>query len=363
MNREVSQILVALDSPGVVKKTLDLIAKAETQEEQLHYIVALRKAKSGWTIEDRKRYFSWFKNRSAGQDAGPTYPAGGNYFINASARHPAEFEKWFTDVGIKAGNGASYNNFIKKLKTELIAGLNDIERAELGAMLIETPVVAKTPLKERQFVREWKMSDFADSLNGPSRARSYDSGREAFAAATKLKHLHLPCCVQNKMDAMTNLRNLSSLMLKTFAVPVLSLDARYMTSLKYLSLANIITTDLKPLKNMVRLQKTYLNEEDLLAIDGMKNLTHLSIWDFDMNIIHSELLKKLNSRSDLKIFKCNGDAISSIDTRYFPNIRASVFMKFSEFVSDPLEEFDQVIMMNNNNHNKAPRFMTGNPIM
>jgi putative heme-binding domain-containing protein len=145
--------------------------------------VALRKAKRGWTIEDRKRYFSWFKGRSAGQDAGPTYPAGGNYFINASAKHPAEFEKWFTDVGIKAGNGASYNNFIKKLKTELIAGLNDIERAELGAMLIETPVVAKTPLKERQFVREWKMSDFADSLNGPSRARSYDSGREAFAAA------------------------------------------------------------------------------------------------------------------------------------------------------------------------------------
>jgi len=37
-------------------------------------------------------------------------------------------------------------------------------------------------------------------------------------------------------------------------------------------------------------------------------------------------------------------------------------MKFSEFVSDPLEEFDQVIMMNNN-HNKVPRFMTGNPIM
>lgn len=185
---------------------------------------------------------------------------------------------------------------------------------------------------------------------------------EFLGKLTKLKHLHLPRCVQNKMDAMTNLRNLSSLMLKTFTIPVLSFDARYMTSLKYLSLTNIITTDLKSLKNMVRLQKTYLKEEDLLAIDGMKNLTHLSIWDFDKNIIHSELLKKLNSRSDLKIFKCNGNAISSIDTRYFPNIRASVFMKFSEFVSDPLEEFDQVIMMNNN-HNKAPRFMTGNPIM
>ena len=184
MNRELSQILVALDSPGVVKKALDQVAKAETQEEQLHYVVTLRKAKSGWTIEDRKRYFSWFQNRSAGQDAGPTYPAGGNYFINASTKHPSEFVQWFTDVGIKAGNGASYNNFIKKLKTEVIAGLNDAERAALGSLLTAGPVVVKTlPQKEHKFVREWKMSDFADSLNGPSRGRSFESGREAFAAA------------------------------------------------------------------------------------------------------------------------------------------------------------------------------------
>src|SRR5204863_2818921 len=85
LNRELSQILIYLDAPGVIKKTLDLATAAQTQEEQLHYIVALRKAK-GWTIDERKRYFSWFVNRSAGQNAGATYPSGGEYFVNASTK-------------------------------------------------------------------------------------------------------------------------------------------------------------------------------------------------------------------------------------------------------------------------------------
>ncbi len=70
LNRELSQTLIYLDAPGVVTTTLNLVAKAATQEEQLHYIVALRKAKT-WTLDEHKRYLSWFQNRSAGQDAGP----------------------------------------------------------------------------------------------------------------------------------------------------------------------------------------------------------------------------------------------------------------------------------------------------
>ncbi len=184
LNRELSQILIYLDAPGVVAKTLDLVAKAETQEEQLHYIVALRKAKT-WTPDQRKAWFSWFQNRSAGQDAGATYPAGGNYFVNASTKHTAELEKWFTDVGLpKAGNGSSYNNFIKKLKKEVADSLNDAEKTELAAFINDSPLnaVIPKPQKEHKFVREWKMADFANELNGASRGRNYGNGREAFLA-------------------------------------------------------------------------------------------------------------------------------------------------------------------------------------
>ncbi|HWN97167.1 MAG TPA: c-type cytochrome, partial [Methylomirabilota bacterium] len=206
LNRELSQILVYLDAPGVVKKTLDLVAKAETQEEQLHYIVALRKAKS-WTLEERKAWFSWFENRSPVQDAGPTYPAGGNYFVNASTKHPAELEKWFSDVGLpKAGNGSSYNNFILNLLESVTDSLSESERTLLrdsivsavhanppgrnrqlrGAiakLMTSPPSIADLkPQREHKFVREWQMSDFADALNGPSRGRNFANGREAYLA-------------------------------------------------------------------------------------------------------------------------------------------------------------------------------------
>ena len=184
LNRELSQILIYLDAPGVVAKTLELVAKAATQEEQLHYIVALRKAKT-WTPDERKAWFSWFQKSAPGQDAGATYPAGGNYFINATAKHPAEFEQWFTDVGIRAGNGSSYANFIKKLKAEMLASLSPAERAQFEAPtgpLDAAAVAALKPQKAHPFVREWKMADFADAVNGPSQGRSYASGREAFLA-------------------------------------------------------------------------------------------------------------------------------------------------------------------------------------
>ncbi len=183
LNRELSQILIYLDAPGVVKKTLDLVAKAQTQEEQLHYIVALRKAKT-WTLDEHKAWFSWFQKRSAGEDAGATYPAGSSYFISATAKHPAEFEQWFTDVGIRAGNGSSYNNFIKNLKKTFTDSLSPEERNGLASILSDPPEVLALlkPKKEHKFVQEWKMSDFADALDGPSRGRNFANGREAFLA-------------------------------------------------------------------------------------------------------------------------------------------------------------------------------------
>jgi len=60
MNRELSQLLIYLEAPDVVSKTLALLDKARTQEEQAHYIFYLRNLKTGWTLEQRKHYFAWF---------------------------------------------------------------------------------------------------------------------------------------------------------------------------------------------------------------------------------------------------------------------------------------------------------------
>ena len=37
-----------------------LMTKAPTQEEQMEYALSLRNLKTGWTIDQRKTYFTWF---------------------------------------------------------------------------------------------------------------------------------------------------------------------------------------------------------------------------------------------------------------------------------------------------------------
>ncbi len=184
LNRELSQLLIALETPGIVKKTLDLRDAAATQEEQLHYMVALRNARTGWSIEDRQRYFSWFRSRPPTQDGGPTYPGGASYFISRNTRHSSETIQWFKDVGRDYGDGASFNDFLKNLRKAAVENLSDAERGELAALLVDpaAPATAKAK-KEPKFVREWKVSDLAADLERAGRGRNFENGREAFAAA------------------------------------------------------------------------------------------------------------------------------------------------------------------------------------
>ncbi|HTH49834.1 MAG TPA: c-type cytochrome [Candidatus Limnocylindria bacterium] len=174
LNREISQILVALDAPGIVQKVLDLRDAAPTQEEQLHYQAILRKARSGWTMDDRKRYFAWF-NR-------PAQP--GSEFISRSTTHPDFFVQWFKDVGLEASNGASLDNFLKNLRKEAVASLSDNEKGELAAVIAgQEPVPVKAPAKARTFVKDWKTDDLLPALAEAAHGRNYARGRATFAAA------------------------------------------------------------------------------------------------------------------------------------------------------------------------------------
>src|SRR5690606_12097917 len=93
LNRSLSNLLVYLEAPGAVEKTLALLrtAKDDTPEEtaksssdlilrnpqygmdiagmlskmppaqQTYYATVLSRAKTGWTPEAQEEYFSWFK--------------------------------------------------------------------------------------------------------------------------------------------------------------------------------------------------------------------------------------------------------------------------------------------------------------
>jgi putative heme-binding domain-containing protein len=184
LNRELSQLLIYLEAPGVVRRTLDLRDAAATQEEQLHYMVALRNANSGWSMDERKRYFAWFGNRPKTEDGGPTYPGGSGYFISRNTRHSDELLQWFRDVGREYGDGASYANFLKKLRAAALETLKEPEKTQIAAFFSEGPTDAvPKPKKEHTFVREWKTADLLGDLDAASKGRDFENGREAFAAA------------------------------------------------------------------------------------------------------------------------------------------------------------------------------------
>jgi len=182
LNRELSQLLIFLEAPGVVTKTLDLVARSTTQEEQLHYMVALRNAKSGWTMEDRTRYFSWLRNKPLAQDGSAATLPGAGGQLHPSGQHPAGFNQWFADVALKPANGASYANFLKNLRKAAAASLSDSERSELAALIADAPAAQPGPAREHKFVREWKMTDLTPDLDKASSGRSFASGKEAYAA-------------------------------------------------------------------------------------------------------------------------------------------------------------------------------------
>lgn len=149
VNRELSQLLVYLQSPGIVAKCMAQLAKSTTQEDQLHYALVVRNLKDGWTADQRKAYFSWINLAMA------------NY-----------------------KGGASFKKFLARIQQDAIATLTDDEKKILDPILKgDASVAAVKETKPRQFVRNWAMSDLAGELDQTTRGRSFENGKAVFEAA------------------------------------------------------------------------------------------------------------------------------------------------------------------------------------
>ncbi len=170
-NRELAQLLVYLNDPNVITKTLDLLDHAPTQEEQDGYIFYLRNVKSGWTLEQRKKYFDWFVQAKQIDTNS----------VTINARHPAQLLQWFKDVDRDYSDGASYSKFLVNFRKDALTTLSATERTNLGALVQENlDVAAWKPTKERAFVKDWQMSDLESQLDQVAAKRNYESGKAAF---------------------------------------------------------------------------------------------------------------------------------------------------------------------------------------
>ncbi|MFO0818049.1 MAG: c-type cytochrome [Pirellulales bacterium] len=168
LNRELCQILLAVDAPKAVERTIGLLKKAKTQEEQITYVMALRQIKSGWNVDLRRTYLTWWNQ-------------------GRSNEHPAEALKWFKDAGINFNNGASFANFLAKAHEEAkftmspdeILALNDVLTAYTAAQ-VRKPA---PPLSTRKLVQEWTTPDLQSLLPQVSKGRNFARGRDVFYEA------------------------------------------------------------------------------------------------------------------------------------------------------------------------------------
>jgi putative heme-binding domain-containing protein len=150
LNADLCQMLVYLEAPTVVSKTLQLLAEAPTQEEQLEYAKSLRVLKNGWTLEQRKQYFSWFPKAA------------------------------------RFAGGASLRGFLRRMKRDALATLTEQEKQALKPILEAEP--SKAPVvvaKPRPFVKKWTVNNLVPIVEKAlAKKRDFDRGRSLFGAAT-----------------------------------------------------------------------------------------------------------------------------------------------------------------------------------
>ncbi len=149
-DRELAKLLIALRAPGIAERTLQALATARTQEDQIHYALALKDLETGWTIDQRRAYFDWF---------------------NRAAAHRG---------------GMSFGGFLQNIRNEAIETLTDEERKQLEDVLNAKPPEPIDPLaalEPRPVVKKWTVDELVPLADAKLSHRDYGRGRELFATA------------------------------------------------------------------------------------------------------------------------------------------------------------------------------------
>jgi len=186
LNRELVQLLVYLNAPDVISKTLELLAQAPTQEEQIEYIYTLRNVKSGWTPSQREQYFRWFTTAKQGGRGDVSYPRGGTYYVwtnqvLASRTHPLNLLRWFKEAGREYGDGSSFPKYLVNIRKDAIATLTSAELTALAPLLeVNLAAPAWKPTRERKFVQDWTVAELEPRLAQVAGGRDFASGKAAF---------------------------------------------------------------------------------------------------------------------------------------------------------------------------------------
>ncbi|HLJ09793.1 MAG TPA: c-type cytochrome [Planctomycetaceae bacterium] len=144
------ELLVALEWPDVVGRTLAMLDAARTQEEKLFYIFALRDVKFGWTIDQREQYFRWLKRA-------------------------------------EAFSGAHYlHRFLTFIRTDALLALPEEDRKSLAPLIERLGKVgdlASTKSAPRPEVHKWTLDELTIALDSAETGRDFARGKRLYVEA------------------------------------------------------------------------------------------------------------------------------------------------------------------------------------
>ncbi|HEX3717391.1 MAG TPA: heme-binding protein [Verrucomicrobiae bacterium] len=165
LNHELCNLELYLKALDAVGKTLALLDKAPTQEEQTYYVMRLRNIVDGWTLDERKDYLAWFKKD------------------REHAKHPADILQYFKDVDRDYSDGASFPLFLENFRNEFVDTLTTNDRQALVEFLPKETNSESNVAATRKFVKDWTMQDLQPDLAKAKSGRSFDTGKAVFSQA------------------------------------------------------------------------------------------------------------------------------------------------------------------------------------
>ncbi len=175
LDRDLSQLLAYLNSPTVIDKTLVLMNKPSAtvardlgrllarnrgyggtiaqmlanhpELQKIHYAFVLRTMRYGWTLSQRRTYFDWF-NKAAGRSG-----------------------------------GASYQGFLKNIRTEALANVSETEKRALASTVAPPAVKLELLPKPRGPGHAWTAGEIIGIARDGLVARDFANGRRTYQAA------------------------------------------------------------------------------------------------------------------------------------------------------------------------------------
>ncbi|MFT5411602.1 MAG: putative heme-binding domain-containing protein [Verrucomicrobiales bacterium] len=145
LDRELCQMLLYLNAPGAVAKSVKKLLTANTQADQMFYSYHLRTIKDGWSEADLRAYFGWIQSAKANS---------GDYT-----------------------GGSHFNNFLSMVRKEGTARLTELQKATLKEQLAAKPKDTTPAAPPRKHVSNWTVADLKPKLSRVETGRSFIRGK------------------------------------------------------------------------------------------------------------------------------------------------------------------------------------------